>query len=87
MKKLLVYYIMIALPLGLLVLGGRFGWFSAIPFGILLFTYALIYHPYVSGIRLIEGGIIKRSQLWKTFIPGWNSRYFSYLFFNKRPII
>jgi hypothetical protein len=46
-------------------------------------TYAFIYHPLISGLRLVATNKIPRSKLWLTFIPFWNKRYFSYLFFNK----
>lgn len=44
--------------------------------------YIMIYRPVVCGIRLLKGNKIPKSKFWYNFIPGWDSKYFSFLFFN-----
>jgi len=48
-----------------------------------LIVYGFIYHPIISGLRLLQSGKIERSKFWYNLIPGWNSKYFMFLFFNK----
>jgi hypothetical protein len=71
--------------MALLALGMILGFLSNILFVSLLLTYSIIYHPLVSGLRLVALGVISKSELWKTFIPFWNRKYFGILFFNWRP--
>jgi len=46
----------------------------------ILLLYALIYHPTISGIRLISMGKIEKGDFWKNYIPFWNKKYFRNLF-------
>jgi hypothetical protein len=81
MKSLVIFYILISAPLAAIVLLARNNALIRSEFTLLLLFYAVIYHPLVSGIRLILNQKIERSDFWKTFIPGWNLKYFTFLFF------
>jgi hypothetical protein len=37
----------------------------------------------ISGIRLVQSKRIKKEDFWKNFIPFWNDKYWTFLFFNK----
>ncbi|PWT78051.1 MAG: hypothetical protein C5B59_02495 [Bacteroidetes bacterium] len=82
MKNIINYYAAIVLPfigIILLLLNGFGGWF----FLILFLIYFLVYRPLMSGYRLVALGVIKKSQIWRNWIPGWNFRHFTLLWFNK----
>jgi hypothetical protein len=83
MKNIFLFYLLIFIPLLMIVLGGKYHYISAGSFAWSLIIYGLVYHPLISGIRLIENKKIKRSELWLSFVPFWNWRHFSFLFFNK----
>ena len=82
MKSILNYYIFITIPFCLIILLSLNKIISNKEFVILLFIYGLIYHPLISGLRLIESNKISKNQFWKNFIPGWNIKFFYFLFFN-----
>jgi len=82
-KNLAVFYAAIFLPLISISLMVRSGMINSSAFVILLFGYAFIYRPLISGYRLILLGVIKRSDLFRNFIPFWNMRYYNLLFFNR----
>jgi hypothetical protein len=46
-----------------------------------LIVYCLLYHPLISGLRLLSLNKITRAKFARNFIPGWNSKYFKVLFF------
>ncbi|WP_298301263.1 hypothetical protein [Hydrotalea sp.] len=79
-RKLSLYLAAIFIPFFLLIFGSRNGMLSPGWFVFLLLTYAVIYHPIISGLRLVAKGIIAPSSLWKNLIPGWNWKYYSHLF-------
>jgi hypothetical protein len=83
LKNIFVYYLFIGLPLLGLILVGKEGFVTPLFFVTGILTYAIVYHPTVSGIRLLQGGIIKKSQWWNCFIPFWNQQYSSFLYLNK----
>jgi hypothetical protein len=83
MKSLINFYMYISWPFLTMVLLAKAGLLSGGAFMILVLTYALVYHPLISGLRLVATNKIPKDRLWLTFIPFWNWRYFSYLFFNK----
>ena len=80
MIRLLKYYIFIIAPLILiypivkLENTALMVWF--------LFIY-VIYRGFIDGKRLIDKGILKKEELWKTFIPFYTSRYFRELYFEE----
>lgn len=80
LKNIPLYYILILVPLAFVVNIGRF---ASDIFFILLLCYAFIYHPTITGLRLIHLGVIDKKDLWKIYIiPFWYTKYFSIIFFN-----
>ncbi len=79
-KSLFWYYIYIFAPLSAWCYFGKSIGANLFASGILF--YALIYHPLISGIRLVNLGKIPSSDLFKNFIPLWNKQYFKTLFFS-----
>lgn len=53
MKSILAYYAAICIPFGLLVFTKNHH-ISSIQFVWMLFVYALVYRPAISGVRLID---------------------------------
>jgi hypothetical protein len=82
MQSILKFYILISIPFASIILLSMVGWISGTIFGFLLFVYFLLYHPFISGLRLLHSNKISKKQFWKNFIPGWNSKYLNFLFFN-----
>jgi hypothetical protein len=82
-KNLAVFYAAIFLPLISVVLMSRTRFIDSMMLVILFFVYAFIYRPLISGYRLILLGAIKKSDLFRNFIPFWNIRYYNLLFFNR----
>lgn len=83
MKNIMVYYLTIIIPLATLVLLMKGGEITSTAFTILILIYGLLYHPYISGRRLIDLAVIEKSNFYKNFIPLWNFRFFSKLFFGR----
>jgi positive regulator of sigma E activity len=80
MKKLLLFYVAILVPLLLIY------WFSTLDqskswliVGLIIF-YALIYRTYIDGMRLVEKQVLAKSEIWKVMIPGTRIRYFRELY-------
>ncbi len=84
LKNISVFYILICLPLALLVLAAKYHYVTSEVFTFILLGYALIYHPLISGLRLLACNKISKGKFWSTFIPFWNWKYFGFLFFNKQ---
>ncbi len=82
-KNLLLFYLILAAPLICLLLLVNDRQITPQTFAILMVIYLLVYHPAISGLRLIQTRKISTSKFWHNFIPGWNIRYFQFLFFNK----
>ena len=83
MKKIFIFYILIFLPLLAIVLAAKYAYFSAEEFAWALAIYVILYHPLISLSRLVNNNRIPRSDIWLGFIPFYNWKYFSFLFFNK----
>ena len=81
MKNIFVFYTLIFAPLVILYFWGFTGKVDAITFSVYLFVYALFYHPFISGMRLLQIGKIKPNEFAKNFIPFWNKKYFKSLYF------
>ncbi|PWJ57693.1 hypothetical protein CLV98_106165 [Dyadobacter jejuensis] len=77
---LLVFLMMIAWPMMTLVLMVRMGLINSTIFTLGLVIYAFLYHPYISAKRLVKLGVIESKDLWKSFIPFWNMKYFDLLY-------
>ncbi len=78
--KLYIFYLLIIIPLGLMVLIALFG--HPVFFMILLLVYALLYRPLIHIKKLISMGAIKSKESWKLFIPFMELRYFKDLYLN-----
>ena len=81
LKNIFIFYIFIIIPFGTIFILFRQNLVSSNIFILSLLIYALIYRPLLSGIRLIQSGKINKKQLWHKYIPGWNSRFFFFLYF------
>lgn len=79
-KNLLLYYLAVFIPLGLIVL---LRWQDAIGPGtllILIVAYALIYRTWIDGSRLAAKGIISKKDRWKMMLPGMHMKHFTELY-------
>ena len=74
---------MVALPLMMLVVAAKNQYLTSETFTLSLLAYCLIYHPIVSGLRLVQNKKIPARDFWKNFLPLWNLKYWSFLFLNK----
>jgi hypothetical protein len=83
MKNIITFYLLILIPLALLVFGAKWQYISEKAFFVLLMIYALAYHPFISGLRLVTNKKIPMSSFWLNFVPFWNLKYFRFLFFNE----
>ena len=81
MRRLVVFYIVIDLPLFLFVYLSKLHVIDSRFFFFGLVTYCFIYHPLICGLRLISLGIIPRSKYWRTVIAFPGDKYFWQLFF------
>ena len=79
-KNILVYYGLIFIPLVALFLSAKNHLISPVIFVIFLFIYAFLYHPYVSGLRLLALNKIEKKDFWRMFIPFWDTIHFKTLF-------
>jgi len=82
MRNIINYYAAIFTPISTIVLLANAKLISSNAFVLLLMIYAFIYHPYISGLRLLDANKIKKNPLLFSFIPGWNWKFFAFLFFN-----
>ena len=82
-NNIVLYYLLISLPLALLAVAIRNHFMANNVFALSLMVYCLVYHPAISGLRLLASGKINKSQYWLNFVPFWNKKYFKFLFFNK----
>ena len=80
MRNIVVFYAFVIIPLGLLAFFLLTERLDSGLFTILILLYALVYHPFLSGLRLISLGKISSQNFWKNFIPFWNARYFKTLY-------
>ncbi len=80
LKYLPFYLFLIATPLLIMVLFSKMGYIHPAEFTISLFTYSLIYHPIISGIRLYVLGVISKKDIIKNLIPFWNFKFYRQLF-------
>ena len=83
LKNIYIFYLLIFLPITLLAIGLMNNYFTSGSFTLLLLTYCFIYHPLISGLRLMATGKIGKNKFWFNFIPAWNWKFFEFLFFNK----
>ena len=82
-KKILLFYVLLLVPLGIVILSVKYGYINSNTFILLFFTYLFVYRPFICGLRLIQSKKISKQDFWKNFIPFWNDKYWTFLFFNK----
>lgn len=80
MSKLLKYHISILAPFVLLYPAMKY---KNTTFIVWFFIFYLIYRGYVDGKRLVDKGILKKSEYWKAFIPLYKAQYFRELYFEE----
>ena len=80
MKNILVYYLLIFVPFGLIVWVSRIELINSSVFVLLLFLYAFVYRTYLDGYRLFKKNIIAKKDIWKMIIPGSRLQYFKELY-------
>jgi hypothetical protein len=81
-KNIINFYALIIAPLSTLLILSKGQLINSYISAVLLLVYALVYHPLISGLRLIATNKIRKDQLFYNLIPGWNWKYFAFLFFN-----
>ncbi len=81
LKSLFFFYIVLFSPFLLLIYFVKTGYINSTFFAISMLTYAIVYHPFISGLRLIQIGKIQKKNFFKNFIPFWRTKYFFSLFF------
>jgi hypothetical protein len=86
MRKLFVFYLFIFWPIAptcAIIFNPAFR-HSLPEYAILYFlaAYILIYRPIIVGLRLVQAKKLPAKQFAYVFIPGWEAKYFNYLFFN-----
>lgn len=80
MRNLLLYYIAILLPLGIVIYLYAQAQIGFTLFLILVITYLLIYRTWVDGSRLAAKGIISKNDRWKMMLPGMHMKHFTELY-------
>jgi hypothetical protein len=85
MKNIWLYYILLVTPLLTLGLVAKYHLISSGNFVVVLLSYGFIYHPLVSGLRLLALGVIPKEKMWKNWIPFWNETYSRELFLGRKP--
>ncbi len=82
-KNIFFFYLLLLIPFAALILSVKQDYISNNTFILLFITYFIVYRPFICGIRLSQNKKIKKQDFWKNFIPFWNDKYWTFLFFNK----
>jgi len=82
-KNIFLFYLLLLIPMGIIVLCAKYSYISSTLFVILLFSYLFLYHPFICGLRLLQNEKINRQDFWRNSIPFWNEKYWAFLFLNK----
>ena len=82
-KNLLLFYLSLIIPFGLIILFVKFDYIDANVFVLLLAIYFFVYRPLICALRLFQNQKISKRDFWKNFIPFWNDKYWVFLFFNR----
>ena len=78
--KTFSFYVLIMAPMLILALLAKLALLTPMMFVASLLLYAVVYHPTVVGLRLLDKHIIAKHDFVKTYIPFWNLRYYSEAF-------
>ena len=81
MKRLVVYYLLIFIPLLSIVLLAKSAVLHRNLFVELLFFYVFIYRTWIDYIRLKNKNRINKKEVWKLLLPGARIKYFRDLYF------
>lgn len=79
-QNILIYYFLIFIPVLLMAVCIKYSLINSVTFFICLQVYALLYHPYVSGLRLLALNKLEKKDFWRMFIPFWDTKFFKTLF-------
>ena len=79
MKKLLLFYFLIIIPIPVIYAVYKIE--VPVLALILILLYVLIYRPIIHGLRLQELGIIDKKEFWFLFSPFYSVKYFTNLYF------
>lgn len=82
LKKLFLFYVAIFLPPLALVILASNNIITKTFVAYSTYVYIFIYHPLICAARLIQLGLLKKSEFYKTLNPFWSSTYNKVLFFN-----
>ncbi len=80
LHKLIIHYVYIFSPVVILMSMTMVDFMDSATFTVALLSYTLVYHPWISGKRLVALGVIPPSKMIYNFIPFLNNRCFDYLF-------
>lgn len=80
MKKLILYFLSIILPVILILTLKNEGIFNDVTFIFVCFVYLILYRPIVDYFRLVDKGLISKNQFLSLFNPGTTFKYFKDLF-------
>ena len=80
--KLFTYYLVILLPILSLYWAAKFT--SPGIFVAAILFYGIVYRPVVDGFRLMDLGLLKKTDRWKLFLgsPYYQLKYFRQLYFS-----
>jgi hypothetical protein len=85
-KNIAVFYVYLFFPISTMVLLSKLNLISSDIFMYGILFYSLFYHSLISGIRLLQLKVCSINDVWRTFIPFWNLKYFDILFFGAKRI-
>tara|TARA_B000000460_G_C21437504_1_gene357921 strand:+ start:186 stop:410 length:225 start_codon:yes stop_codon:yes gene_type:complete len=69
MRNLFCYYLAILCPAIFIFWLKNAELIASNAFLISIFSYALLYRPFLDGMRLYHKGCIKKDEVWKIYIP------------------
>lgn len=75
LKGIVLFWIAAVVPFAGIFLG-RYLFYGAYGFFILLLIYFFIYRPILHVLRLLRLGVIEKKDAWKFFIPCYETKYF-----------
>ncbi|MEB8327923.1 hypothetical protein OO009_01030 [Flavobacteriaceae bacterium KMM 6897] len=81
LENSILYYLIILVPLGALIMLHRTAILSGYAFVGFLFFYAFIYRTFTDGKRLYDKQIIFKKDIWKMIMPGSRIQFFKELYF------
>jgi hypothetical protein len=82
LKKLFFFYVVLLLPAVALIILVSNNIITKTFVAYSTYVYIFIYHPLICAARLIQLGILKRSELYKPLNPFWSNKHYKMLFFN-----